>query len=167
MSKETDLIQQLVEAGWSVNQNGVVLKPSGEIRKCFIKKGKKNRPPYRVFNVKDDGLSRPVHVHKMIAFLKFGKKAFDDLVRHLNGKSLDNSWNNIAIGSNSDNMMDRPAEERKIHALKAAKVLRKFTDEEVVFIRGTQESGKALAKYFNVSPSTISGIRNRKFYQNV
>ena len=167
MSKETDLIRRLVEAGWSVNANGTVLKPSGEIRKCYTKKGQKNRPPYRVFNVKDDGLSRPVHVHKMVAFLKFGAVAFDNLVRHLNNKSLDNSWNNIAIGSNSDNMMDRPAEERKAHALKAVKVLRKFTVEQVIFIRRTQESGKALAKYFNVSPSTISGIRNRKTYQNV
>ena len=167
MSKETDLIRRLVEAGWSVNAVGTVLKPSGEIRKCCTRKGQKSRPPYRVFNVKDAGISRPVYVHKMVAFLKFGEVAFDSLVRHLSGKSLDNSWNNIAVGSNSDNMMDRPAEERKSHALKAAKALRKFTEEEVIFIRRTQESGKSLARYFNVSPSTISGIRNRKTYQNV
>ena len=138
MSKETDLIQRLVKSGWTVNANGTVLKPSGEIRKCFTKKGQKNRPPYRVFNVKDDGISRPVHVHRLVAFLKFGAVAFDVLVRHLNGKSLDNSWSNIAIGSGSDNMMDRPADERKAHALRAAKVLRKFTEEEVIFIRGTK-----------------------------
>lgn len=166
MRKEKALIRRLVKAGWSVTAEGVVIKPSGTIRESVIKKGKKG-PNYKVFNVKDGGISRPVHVHKLVAFLKFGEKAFKQQTRHLNGDSFDNSYENIAFGSGSDNMMDRPSEERKAHGLKAAKFLRKLTDEDVKYIRESFETGLALAERFRVVPSTISGVRNRKIYRSI
>jgi hypothetical protein len=39
--------------------------------------------------------------------------------RHLNDDPQDNRWENIAIGSHSDNMMDKPAAVRRAAAQKA------------------------------------------------
>lgn len=166
MSKHNELIRRLAKAGWSVSEEGFVIKPSGVIRECITKVSKRG-PDYKVFNVKDEGISRPVHVHKLVAFLKFGSKSFKLQVRHLNGLSLDNSSGNIGVGTGSENMMDRPAEERRAHAIKAARFLRKLTDEEVGCIRESLETGRALAERFNVAPSTVSGVRNNKIYRSI
>lgn len=167
MSKQNKLIMRLAVAGWYVTKEGVVVKPSGEIRASSIKAGKEGRPSYKVFNVKDEGISRPVHVHKLAAFLKFGEVVFEYQVRHLNGNSFDNSYGNIAFGTGSDNMMDRSSEDRKAHGLKAAKFLRKLTDDDVKYIRESVETGLALAERFRVVPSTISGVKNRKIYRSI
>ncbi|WP_430794437.1 HNH endonuclease [Bacillus thuringiensis] len=45
--------------------------------------------------------------HRIIAYLKYGETAFEaECVRHLNDNSLDNSWDNIEIGSLYDNHLD-------------------------------------------------------------
>ena len=39
--------------------------------------------------------------------MKYGEEAFEaDCVRHLNDNSLDNSWDNIVIGTHMDNHLD-------------------------------------------------------------
>lgn len=166
MSKEKELIVRLVGSGWRVAEDGTVLKPCGSVRASRVKKNTRGRPSYSVFNVKDCGISRPVHVHKLVAFIKFGIDAFKSQIRHLNGNSLDNSNINISFGSGSDNMMDRLSEDRLAHSLKAAKTLRKLTYDEVIFIRESLVSGVDLARQFNVTKSTISAVRNYKFYRS-
>ena len=54
------------------------------------------------------GDKKLVKFHHMQAYEKFGDAIFEDgiVVRHLNGDPSDNSWDNIAIGTQSDNMMD-------------------------------------------------------------
>lgn len=167
MSKQTDIIRKLVFRGWSTSREGAVLKPDGSERATRINKSGRTGIPYRRFNVKDSGVSRPVNVHKLVAYMKFGEESFKWQTRHLNGNSLDNSFDNIAIGSGSQNMMDRPAEDRKAHGLKAARILRKLSDEDVKYIRQSLETGLALAERFRVAPSTISGVRNNKIYRSI
>lgn len=59
-----------------------------------------------------------VYEHRLVAFQKFGIKVFEDkiVVRHLNGNKLDNSPENIMIGSQNDNIKDHMTanEEMKI-----------------------------------------------------
>ena len=49
-----------------------------------------------------------VFVHRLVGYYKFGEKIFDKNfeIRHLNSNSKDNSFDNIGIGSHSENMLD-------------------------------------------------------------
>lgn len=167
MTKVESAIRKLAEQGWTVSRCGVVLRPDGTERSTVIKKGKGRRPDYLCFNTKVDGISYPVPVHKFVAFLKFGPKSFNWLVRHLDGDSLNNSWGNLDLGDGTDNAMDRPRSERIKHAMKAAAVLRKFSPETISYIRASSDTSGSLARKFDVSKSTISGIRNGKLYRDV
>lgn len=56
----------------------------------------------------------PMKIHRLVAYIKYGNAALRKGIdtRHLNGDKLDNSWDNIAIGTRSDNMQDMPKELR-------------------------------------------------------
>ena len=73
----------------------------------FNKDGKqlsigKSSKGYLSFNIRLSKGSKPTRsfVHRLQAFQKFGEKIFKDgiVVRHLNGVSTDNSYDNIGIG---------------------------------------------------------------------
>ena len=102
-----------------------------------------------------------VFVHKLQAFQKFGDRLFqaDVLVRHKNGDETDNSWKNIIIGTQQDNMFDREAEVRRAHAVRAASHLRKYSEKKVAKIRKAREDGltySQLTAKFGVSKSMLS-----------
>lgn len=97
-----------------------------------------------------------IPVHRFIAYCKFGDKLFQEsiLVRHLDGDVLNNSWDNLELGSQSENMMDRPKEARIAHAKRAASFIRKYTDEEEKEIYNFYlncKSYKKTIEKFNVS----------------
>jgi hypothetical protein len=49
----------------------------------------------------------PVQTHRFVAYTKYGEATFEaDCVRHLNDNSLDNSWDNITLGTHYDNHLD-------------------------------------------------------------
>ena len=96
-----------------MGDKGVVTNSNGFIRKLRLSTSN-SRIKYYVFSVRCDGKSYPVAVHRLQAFQKFGTRMFESgmVVRHLDGNPLNNSVENIEIGTNSDNMMDIPKEVR-------------------------------------------------------
>ena len=107
--------------------------------------------------------------HLLVAYEKFGESFFDENIhiRHLNGNYDDNSWNNIVIGTASENSLDRDELERKIHATKASWHNRKFSDEQIKQIkidRGNGLSYNALIEKYNTSKSTLSYLFNHALY---
>jgi hypothetical protein len=60
------------------------------------------------------GYSYPIPAHKIIAYIKYGDAALSEnvQVRHLNDVKLDNTWDNIGIGSAKQNMQDMSKEKR-------------------------------------------------------
>ncbi len=169
MSKLHDIIRKLSADGWGVTDCGHLVKPDLTLRDTPVKYAKGSRPDYLKFNVKHEGCSYPVLLHKLAAYQKYGEAAFEEgiVVRHLDNNSLNNELDNIAIGSQSDNMMDRPVEERKRHALHAWDGRRHFTDEQIKMIRSSSQSGKSLARDLGVAKTIIHDIRNLKTYRHV
>lgn len=156
--------------GYKITVEGVAISPTGLERKLRCNKDD-NRRTYWHFTVQDPitKISRPVPVHILQAIQKFGADAVKsaDLVRHLDGDSLNNHYDNIALGTHTDNYMDRTPESRREHALKAARVQRKLSDEDVARLRAlhkTGRSGNSLAEEFGLSKSTVSYIVNKKTY---
>jgi hypothetical protein len=125
---------------------------------------------YLFFSVKINGKSEKVMVHRFQAYAKYGDKAFEKgiVVRHLNGNSLDNSWDNIAIGTQHDNMMDIPKELRISHAQKAGDAVRIYDHEAVYqYYLQTKSYKKAKEKFGIRSKATMHAIISKYKKQNI
>jgi len=125
---------------------------------------------------------RVISVHALIAYKKFGKKAFVDGVeiRHKNGKPSDNRGQNITYGTRSQNYYDIADADRKARHFKATRHLvgkpncnRKISDQVVKAIRkaGKIDNSRGrvtrLAKRFGIHYSKILMILSRKAYGSV
>lgn len=111
-----------------------------------------------------------IKVHRLVAYQKFGKKIFEDgvVVRHLDGNKLNNLDENIGIGSQSDNMMDKTKEARLQHSLLATVKNRKFTDEQIKLIREDHKIHKMtypeiMKKWEITSKSSLSYMINNEY----
>lgn len=137
---ETLLIAK--KKGYFVNKSGDVIGPKG---KRSLRKHNYSGIDYYNFTIKlyDGRSSNSICVHRLQAFQKFGEKIFEKgiVVRHINGNSLDNSYDNIQIGTISDNSMDRDPKDRLEHSIKAAVKNRVLTDDEVKQVRLRREQG--------------------------
>ena len=164
MEKNTKNI--LIEA----NRKGYYTDKLGNIfstkQKIALRKTKQN---YYVFTIRFFGERVVIPVHRYVAYLKFNERLFNDgiVVRHLDGNSLNNVWENIEIGTQTDNAMDVPKEKRIERAINASKKLRKFTDDEVIEIKKDRNLGftyKQLCKKYKTSKSTLSYMFNNATY---
>lgn len=121
MTKAHQAILKAVESGYTVNESGNVVNRNGVQIKSVISDN------YARFTIRLNNSHAAVKVHRLLAYQKFGSVIFNKSihVRHLNGNSLDNSYNNIAIGSASDNMMDKSPQARHESAKHAASFIKK------------------------------------------
>lgn len=157
------------EKGYRVEPDGRVIGVRGEEIRTHLHGG---ACLYRSFCVagENGGTPSQVKVAVLQAYQKFGPKALDDgvEVRHLNNNPTDDSWNNIDIGTSTDNHMDMPKEKRVEKAKRAASARRKLTVDQVVNLRRRKKDGKSLAslaREYGLSKSTVSYIVNNKTYK--
>jgi hypothetical protein len=141
-------------------EDGRVTNAVGRERKCQI--GGRSPDRRYVFTVSlADGKKYPVMVHKLQAFQKFGEAMFEPgiLVRHLDEDSLNNRPDNIALGTSTDNAMDRQPLVRKLHAQKAGRTASRHSEEFWQKVTAEYEAGdgyKVLGKRYGLSPGTLS-----------
>ena len=158
MNKAQELLKLAYRKGYRVRGDGVVENACGHARKLTLQVGKDGYKRYK-FNIRDGcGASRAVLVHRLQAYQKFRESMFVPgiQVRHKNGNSLDNSTDNILIGTASQNMMDKPKEERQRLAGNAN---RKHSPELIEKIRGEHDAGVSynkLSKKYGLSKSMLS-----------
>jgi hypothetical protein len=112
MNKQESIVRISKEKGYFVDEFGTLFNSEG--KKISLSKSNKGTG-YLSFNIRVDK-SKPTRsfVHKLQAFQKFGEKLFEKgvVVRHLDGDSTNNSYDNIALGSAFDNAQDIPKEKR-------------------------------------------------------
>ena len=159
LSKNNQLILKAYEAGYRVDRAGNVISPhSGENLRLNLRKD------YYQFGI---GHAGKVKVHRLQAYQKYGPKIFAEgiQVRHLNGNAKDNSYQNIAIGTASDNMMDKPKWLRVKQASQAHK-----KHKNVLEIRNFYRLNKSYKKTmerFNISSKgTLHFILNNAIHEN-
>jgi len=178
MSKSNEAVISACNKGYTIDHSGRVYSFLGhEVIGSVDKRG------YRRFSFTDEGVLFPVKFHKFQAYMKFGDCAFSKtiVVRHLNNNKIDNSWDNIGIGSSQDNALDIPENVRKERAAKirslsdgtvsvekAAAATRKLSVEDITKIRERvkTESQRSLAKEFGVAQSAISRIKSGLLYKS-
>ena len=148
------------ERGYRVTDKGELLNPKGDTVGSFANSG------YQRLGIKIEGKKKFVHTHRLQAYQKYGDVIYSKgiVVRHLDGDKSNNSIDNIAIGTNRDNIMDRPKEDRLAHAIKATKSRIKYNPEEVVeFYNNNGKSYKKTKERFNISSSgTLHYILNSR-----
>ncbi len=130
MNKSNEIIKNSIDSGKIKVIDGVVFY-NGKKRSLIFKV---NRSGYIrvVVSVFLNGTVYPISVSRLVAYKKFGNKLFGkgNQVRHLDGNSTNNHEYNIELGSQSDNMMDKPEQERLKTSLNASSKLRRWTDDE-------------------------------------
>lgn len=161
-SQSNQVVVYAFEKGYRILPNGDVLSPHNTKRKTVIRKG------YAAFNIRYEGKSVPVFVHKLCAFQKYGYMTLScDCIRHLDGRSTNNSLNNIEIGSFSDNQMDKPIKERKREATIAShSYSMKWSEKDVEVIKAYHKKSCSYyktMKHFGISSKgTLHFILNNR-----
>lgn len=155
-----ELIKYIYSKGYRATAEGNIVSPfTGNKRKLELSQG------YYHLAMRDwTGQKNKVSVHRFVAYQLYGDIIFQaDCVRHLDGNKLNNSFNNIAIGTVMDNWKDIPKKERYEHV---AFNNMKYSVEEVLDMRDMRNRGASYAeimdKYNISSKGTMSHIINKR-----
>ena len=153
----------IYKRGYRIGKDGHAFNPKGKEVKGKLKNG------YLVFAVKNTEQKRiDVRFSRLQAYQKYGDKLYQSgiVVRHLNNNKLDNSWDNISIGTYHDNMMDNPPENRLKYAFNAALSSNKYDANFVEEIRQKHKNGwsyNRIKAHYGLAKSTISYIINHDY----
>ena len=139
--------------GYRITKEGNLTNPKGDIIKGYKKNG------YRYYKLRKEGDWGKYHEFKLSrlqALQKFGYSIYEEgiVVRHLNGIRDDDSYDNIAIGTQSQNLMDCPKEERQERGYNASRKIVKHSDETVIKIRADHALGmsyRQIGKKYNIT----------------
>lgn len=126
-----------------------------------VKKVRKNINGYLLFSYRYNSRSFSLLVSRLVAYEKFKLKMFEPgiLVRHLDGKPLNNSSDNIAIGTYHDNQMDKSPEVRR-RCIMIAHSHRGSYD--YLLVKNLWESGKSRSEIMK-----LTGIKTRDTINNI
>ncbi len=147
--------------GYRVTESGSVVGLNVDKLSLYLKKNGYYSFSYRNSN----GDSTCVNVHRLQAFQKYGMLLFDDgiVTRHKNGINIDNSFDNILIGTSSENQMDIPEQIRKSRALHASSFIRKHN--KIVVRKYHADNGrsykKTMERFGISSKGTLNYILNK------
>ncbi len=163
-----ELARLAFDKGMRVQHDGSVIGIRGRLLKTVMNDG------YRCVSIRvgpGRGTTRPFKVYWLQAYQKFGEALFPaETVRHLNNKSDDDGWDNLALGTHHDNQMDRPLAMRLRCVQAAANARRVLTEAQVIEMRRLRREGRTgvyLSRLYAVSCGTVSDVVNYKLYKNV
>lgn len=148
---------QAIAKGYHILKCGSVVNPKGKIVQGYLTKAGYFRVNFRI-----QKKVASFFVHRMQAYQKYGEIIFlpKVQVRHKDGNSKNNSDENILIGTQTQNMGDRPPEERMRTALIATSHWRKY-DKEAVKAHYAENGFKKTMEHFGItSKGTMSYIIN-------
>lgn len=149
-----------VKRGYRVSEDGTFYSSKGNVIKYICRDG------YVRTSLKVGGRNKMLFAHRVQAFQKYGDKIYTKglLVRHLDGNKSNNHVDNIVLGTNRDNSMDRSKEERLASALNATKHTIKYNKEDVIeYYLNNGKSYKKTKEKFGISSSgTLYYILNKR-----
>lgn len=146
-----------LENGYILKSDGTVLN-NNKLIKCCKAKG------YKYFRISFNKNRFQVFVHRLQAYIKYGDKIYNSgiVVRHLDGNPLNNSIDNIEIGTSQDNQLDIPKEKRMLRS----SIHIKYSDNIVKEIKYKKANGytyNQLMQEYNISSKgTLFNILNNR-----
>lgn len=150
--------EQIAEKkGYIITDEGIVISPYKR------KVGTYGKNKYLYFGIRYNKKIIKVYFHRFQAYRKFRNQIFDRnlCVRHLDGNFLNNSYNNIEIGTYSQNSLDIPKEIR-INISRYANV--KYNKDLIKLIKEDRYKGmrykELITKYNIKNKSSLSYLLN-------
>jgi len=157
--------EKAYKKGYRVTREGDFISYTGRLIKYINKKG------YAVCKITIDKKSYILYAHRLQAYQKFGDKIYSNniLTRHLNNNSKDNSFDNIGLGTNKDNMMDRGSEALRQHALKASAKTIKHDAVKIreYYIKSGNKQKETMEKFNISSTGTFWYIINKRINRSL
>lgn len=88
------------EKGYRADEYGRVISPKGKYVSLFL------NTRYLKFSLRIKGKIEKVRVHRLVAYQKYGESLYNPgiIVMHIDGISINNQYENIALGSQSENL---------------------------------------------------------------
>lgn len=117
--------------GYYVDEKGNLYSPTHKKVLTTLSRG------YQGIMIKIGAKRKHLSTHRLQAYQKYGDRIYEQgiEVRHLDGNPLNNSRENIAIGTHSENIMDIPESVRKRTATYAASFITVYDKEKVSKIK--------------------------------
>lgn len=165
LSKNNIYIVESFEQGYDINKEGHLVRKDSSV----LEKFRKHSTGYCIITFRlPSNKKANVKIHKLQAYKKYGDKIFEEgiVVRHRNGNKEDNSWDNILIGTASDNQMDIPEEIRIKSATKVAikhqENIRSYEERCLIYedLKNGIPYSQIISKY-KVSKGTLSFMKNK------
>jgi len=150
------------EKGYYITEDGQAFSSKNKLKHCL------NRDGYIIISCRYNGKMIQIDAHRLQPYQKYGDKIYENgiEVRHSNGNKNDISYNNIVIGTHSENMMDQPLEDRLKYAINATQSAKVYSDETCVNIRifhDKYKSYKLTMEEFGISnKGTLWFILNKR-----
>jgi len=162
----------------SAYEKGYRITEKGEVYSPFVSKfltQLKNNKEYFYFNVYLNANKRryPVKVHRLVAYQKYKNDMFEPnmQVRHKDNNKHNNSFDNIILGTQSENAMDIPEKDRIERSIYASTRIRRFTDDEMLQIKNDHFKHKSYKKIMNEwdisSKGTLHYILNNEYQTKI
>ena len=151
--------QLAASLGFRISEDGTtVTSPDGKIvTQSTITGG------YKEFSFGPKINRKKCRIHRFNAWFRFGEAIYEPNIvcRHLDGNPSNNHIDNLALGTQHENAMDRPAEERRLHAWNTSRHAIKH--DHVAIIEFYKQRGfKATMLEFGISSKgTLSFIINK------
>jgi hypothetical protein len=107
-------------------------------------------------------------VHRLVAMAKYGELIPDIVTRHKDGNAQNNSWENILVGSQEENIKDR---DNLGNTAKGEKHYRaRYSDAFCLNILNELKSGKTnreIEVKYNLLPSFVSSLKNKRIRKHL
>jgi len=147
LSRKNNAIIIAIDKGYYLNEEGKLFNSRNKEVIGNIYNG------YKHLSIRDNEGEVKIKFHRLQAYQKYKEKIFekDIVVRHLNGNSLDNSSENIVIGSQSDNVMDMPKKIRLERAYYASSFTKKYNNNKIKEFYNECNSYKLTMEKFNIT----------------
>jgi hypothetical protein len=152
---------------YAVDDQGNIFSLPKKTRKGIrILKSIVGKNGYPMLDLCKDGQIKRFLVHRLIAQTLLPNPNNKEQVNHINGNKLDNRLENLEWNTRSENQ--KHAIKIGLRSAKGEKNSQcKITEQQVLYIRNSEEKGSILAKKLNISQTTISQIRNGKTWTHI
>ena len=134
--------------GYFISRTGSVYSSiSNKILKTY-----KNRKNYLCIDLVQNGKRIKCRIHSLVALTFIGERPLGMQVRHLDGNPLNNSPENLAYGTQSDNEQDSVRHGTHYRNCKISPTIARLIAKDT-------RPYKQIAKEFSISPGTVSDIK--------
>lgn len=132
----------------------------------LIKPLKHPKTGYMYVDLCKDGKVKKFTVHRLVAITLIPNTENKCQVNHINGDKTDNRVINLEWNTGSENQKHSiRIGLRTTNGIKNSQS--KLTEEQVLYIRSSEEKGYMLAKRFNISHATICDIKKRRSWLHI